>query len=168
LHFFVDNQQQGHCVSRILCELNIVDFPTLDDVGPVIEAYEKKSGNRLSIRRSLIGDLCLYVCKEHVNCTFHIYIGRRRLDGAYVVKRNITYHTAVEQWEPRARDGRQWKKHRAGKLDNMIVQVVQTKKHRPTLADVIKTAANRDGEVITYMPAYLSLNNRSCAQLWQS
>jgi hypothetical protein len=151
----------------ILRELNIVEFPTLDDVGPVVEAYEKKSGNRLSIRRSLIGEFRLYVCKEHVNCTFQIYIGRRRLDGAYVVKRNITNHT-VERCEPRARDGRQWKKRRAGKLDDMIVQVVRTKKDRPTPADVIKTAASRDGEVITYMPAYRSLNNQSRAQLRQS
>jgi hypothetical protein len=33
----------------ILCQLNLIEFPFLDDVGPVIEAYEKKSGNRLSI-----------------------------------------------------------------------------------------------------------------------
>ena len=151
----------------ILRELNIVEFPTLDDVGPVVEAYEKKSGNRLSIRRSLIGEFRLYVCKEHVNCTVQMYIGRRRLDGAYGVKRNITNHT-VERCEPRARDGRQWKKRHAGKLDDMIVQVVRTKKDRPTPADVIKTAASRDGEVITYMPAYRSLNNQSRAQLRQS
>ena len=80
----------------ILCQLNLIEFPFLDDVGPVIEAYEKKSGNRLSIWHSLIGEFCLYVCKEHVNCTFQIYIGRRRLDGAYVVKRNITYHTGLK------------------------------------------------------------------------
>ena len=85
-----------------------------------------------------------------MNCTFQIYIGRRRLDGAYVVKRNITYHT-VERCKPRARDGRQWKKCRAGNLEDMIVQVVvQTKKDRPTPADVIKTAPSRDGELTTY------------------
>ena len=107
----------------IMRQQNIVEFPTLDDVSPVVEAYEKKSGNRLAIRRSLVGEYRLYICKEHVNCTFQIYIGRRRLNGAYVVKRNITYHTA-QRCEPVARDGRQWKKRRAGKLDEMIVQVV--------------------------------------------
>ncbi len=95
----------------------------MDDVGPVIEAFEKKSGNRLSIRRSLIGEFCLYDCKERVNCTFQIYIGRRQFDGAYSVKRNITYHT-VEGCEPRAHDRRHWKKRRAGKLDDMTVHVV--------------------------------------------
>ena len=102
-----------------------------------------------------------------MNCTFQIYIGRRRLNGAYVVKRNITYHTA-QRCEPVARDGRQWKKRRAGKLDEMIVQVVRTKKDDPPPADVIKTAASVDGEVITYMPAYRALNNQSCAQFRQS
>ncbi len=89
----------------ILCQLNIVESPILDDFGPVIEAYEKKSGNWLSIQRSLIGEFCLYVCKEHVNCTFQLYIWRRQLEGPYVVKQNITYHN-VEQCEPRAHDGR--------------------------------------------------------------
>ena len=41
----------------------------------------------------------------------------------------------------------------------MIVQVVQTKKDRPTPANVIQAAASRDGEVITYMPSYRSLNS---------
>jgi hypothetical protein len=50
----------------------------------------------------------------------------------------------------------------------MIVQVVRTKKDRPTPANVIKIDASRDGEVITYMPAYCSLNNQSRAQLRQS
>ncbi len=148
-------------------QINIVEFPTLDDVGPVIEAYEKKLGNWLSIQHRLIGEFHLFVCKEHVNCTCQIYIGRRQLDGAYVVKLNISYHT-VEQCEPCACAGCQWKKHRAGKLDNMIVQAVRTEKDRPTPANFIKTAASRDGEVITYMPAYRSLNNQSCAQLRHS
>ncbi len=46
----------------IICQLYIVEFSTLDDASPVIEAYEKKSGNRLSIQRSIIGEFCLYVC----------------------------------------------------------------------------------------------------------
>jgi hypothetical protein len=168
LHFLVEDSNKDTDFQDILFQLNIVEVPTLDDVGPVIEAYEKKLGNRLCIQRSLIGEFCLYVCKEHVNCTFQIYIGRRQLDGAYAVKRNITYHS-VQRCKPRARDGRQRKKRRAGKLDNMIVQVVQTKKHRPTPADVIKTAASSDGKVITNMPASCcSLNNQSCAQLRQS
>jgi hypothetical protein len=33
----------------IMRQQNIVEFPTLDDVSPVIEANEKKSGNPLAI-----------------------------------------------------------------------------------------------------------------------
>jgi hypothetical protein len=118
-----NSKNEDTSVQDIMRQQNIVEFPTLDDVSPVIEAYEKKSGNWLAIRRSLVGEYCLYICKEHVNCTFQIYIGRRRLNGAYVVKRNNTYHTA-QQCESVARDGRQWKKRRAGKLDEMIVRVL--------------------------------------------
>jgi hypothetical protein len=50
----------------------------------------------------------------------------------------------------------------------LIVQDVWTKKDQPTPVNVIKTAASRDGEVITYMPAYRFLKNRSRAQLRQS
>jgi hypothetical protein len=59
------------------------------------------------------------------------------------------YHTA-ERCKPVARDGRQWKKPRAGKVDEMIVQVVRTKNDDPTPADVIKTDACVDGEVILH------------------
>jgi hypothetical protein len=90
LHFFVLVVKFNFECSELFLRFKYYD---LDNVGPVIEAYEKKSGNRLSIEHSLIGDFCLYFCKEHVNCTFQIHIGRHRLDGAYVVKRNITYHT---------------------------------------------------------------------------
>ena len=151
----------------ILRQRNIEEFSSLDDVGPVIEAYEKKSGNRLAIRRSLFGEFRLYVCKEHVDCTYQIYIGRRRLDGLYILKRNTTYHT-VERCEPRARDGRQWKKRRAGKLNDLVAQVVRTKKDPPIPADVIKSAASRDGEVLSYMPAYRCLTHESRAQLRQN
>ena len=42
---------------------------------------------------------------------------------------------------------------------DIIVQVVRTKKDQPTPANIRKTAASRDGEAITYEPAYRSLNN---------
>ncbi len=89
LHFFVLVVKFNFECSELFLRFKCYD---LDNVGPVIEAYEKQSGNRLSIGHSLIGEFCLYVCKEHVNCTFQIHIGRHRLVGAYVVKRNTTYH----------------------------------------------------------------------------
>jgi hypothetical protein len=63
----------------------------------------------------------------------------------------------------RASDGRRWKERCAGKLYNIIVQVLKTKKDAPIPADVVKTAATRKGEVITYSAAYRALTVESKA-----
>jgi hypothetical protein len=148
---------------EILNERKIDMFATLEDIDPLIEEYERKSGNHLSIKRSLRNSFRLYVCKEHVHCTFQIFVGKRRGDGMFLVKRVIANHTR-DRRQPRACDGRHWKKRRAGKLDNMIVQVVKTKNERPTPADVIKTAATHSGEIVPYMTAYRALHYECRAQ----
>jgi hypothetical protein len=76
----------------------------------------------------------------------------------FAVKRIIGKHCG-ERRGTCARDGRSWKKRRAGKLDNMIVQVLRTKQQKPTPADVVKTAATQMGEVVSYMNAYRALNS---------
>ena len=63
----------------------------------------------------------------------------------------------------RARDGRRWKERCAGKLDNIIIQVLETKKDAPIPADVVKTAATSKGEVIPYLAAYRALTVESKA-----
>ncbi len=63
----------------------------------------------------------------------------------------------------RARDGRRWKERRAGKLDNIIVQVRKTKKDAPIPPDVVKTAATSKGEVIPYSAEYRALTVESKA-----
>ena len=89
-------------------------FNTLG-VDPFIEEYEKKSGKCLSVLRSLRNVYRHYVCKEHIDCTFQILIGRRRGDGLFTIKR-IEHRHSGDQRSARARDGCQWKKRRAGKL----------------------------------------------------
>jgi hypothetical protein len=154
---------EDHVFEEILKERQVEVFNTLEDVDPFIEEYENKSGNRLSVLRSLRNVYRHYVCKEHIDCTFQILIGKRRGDGLYSVKR-IRHSHSGDRCSARARDGRQWKKRRVGKLDNMIIQVINTKKERPTPADVVKTAATQCGEVIPYMTAYRALNHESRAQ----
>jgi hypothetical protein len=85
-------------------------------------------------------------------------------DGIYLIKRINRKHSG-DRRGARACDGRRWKKRRAGHLESMIVQVVQTKKDRPTPADIIKTAATQSGEEIPYMCAYRALNHESRAQV---
>ncbi|KAI2505811.1 hypothetical protein MHU86_8587 [Fragilaria crotonensis] len=148
---------------EILNERKIDSFVALEDVDPFIEEYEEKSGNQLSIKRGERNSFRLYVCKEHIDCTFQIFVGRRRGDGMYLVKRVISEHSSVRR-QPRALDGRRHKKRRANKLDEMIVKVRNMKKERPTPADVIKTAATQSGEVVPYIAAWRALQRKSGAQ----
>ena len=145
----------------LLKESNV--FASLEDIDPLVALYEKKSGNHLCIARSLKNSYRQYVCKEHVNCTFQVFVGRRRGDGMFSVKRLDRKHSG-ERRDARAKDGRMWKERRCGKLDNMIVQVIRTKKEKPTPADVVKTAATEHGQVIPYMTAYRALHSESKEQ----
>jgi hypothetical protein len=65
----------------------------------------------------------------------------------------------------RARDGRRWKEHCAGKLDNIIVQVLKIRKDTIIPADIVKTAAISKGEFISYSTAYRPLQaGRRCSR----
>ena len=72
----------------------------------------------------------------------------------FSVKKIDARHSGDERRDARARDGRMWKQRRCEKLDNMIVQVVRTKKEKRTPADVVKTTATQLGDLIPYMTAY--------------
>jgi hypothetical protein len=111
-------------------------FGALEDLDPLIEEYEQKSGNQLSMKRGERNSFRLYVCKEHIDCTFQIFVARLQGDGMLLVKRVVADHGCVRR-QPRAVDGRCHKKCRAHKLGGMIVKARNTKKERPTPADVI-------------------------------
>ena len=118
----------------LLTERNIDAFACLEDIDPIVDLYQKKLGNHLSIARSLKNSyLVQYVCKEHLDCTFQVFVGRYRGDGMFSVKRIDARHSG-EGCNARAPDGWMRKKQHCGKLDNMIVQVVRTKKEKPTPA----------------------------------
>jgi hypothetical protein len=78
------------------------------------------------------------------------------------LKRINNIHTGGRR-SSRARDGRRWKERRVGKLDNVIVQVLNTKKDKPVPADLVKTAATLNGDVVPYFAAYRALNAESNA-----
>ena len=143
---------------NLLKEQTVHAYPCIEDFNPIVEAYERKSGNHLAVIRSERSIYRHYKCKEHVNCCFEFVIGRRRGDGMFAVKRIVGKHCG-ERRGALARGGRLWKKRRAGKLNNMIVQVLRTKQQKPTPADIVKTAATQMGEVVPYMSAYPALNS---------
>jgi hypothetical protein len=142
----------------LLKEQTVYAYPCMDDFNHIIDECEGKSRNHLAIIRSERSIYRQYKCKEHVNCSFEVIIGRRRGDGMFAVKKLLGKHSG-ERRDTLARGGRLWKKRRAGKLDNMIVQVLRTKQQKPTPADVVKTAATHMGEVVPYMSAYRALNS---------
>ena len=106
--------------------------------------------------------------KSLIHCsefeTFIPTVCLRKGDGMFSVKRIDARRHSGELRDARTRDGRMWKQRSCGKLDNMIVQVVRTKKEKPTSADVVKTAATQLGEVIPYMTAYRALYSESWEQ----
>jgi hypothetical protein len=79
-----------------------------------------------------------------------------------MLKRIQNKHGGVHS-ASRARDGRRWKERCAGKLDNIIIQVLETKKDAPIPADVVKTAATSKGELIPYSAAHCVLTVESKA-----
>ena len=135
-------------------------FDSLDDVLPLVSTYEKQTGNRLRCVRSERHKYRHYQCSAHENCTFQVFFGRRRKDGRYLLKKLHNKHQGVHS-AARAKDGRRWKERRVGQLDDVVVQVLKTKKDPPIPADVVKTAATKKGEVVSYNAAYRALNAES-------
>ena len=151
----------------IMKEQNVHCFATLGDVTPIIEAYELRSGNRMAIKRSVNGKFRVYECREHLDCHFQICFSRRQFDGMYGVSTIYKTHSDLRR-PPRAADGRNWKKRRHAKLDDIIGQVVRTKQGAPTPADVVKTAATHSGMIIPYMAAYRALYHEKKEQTKES
>jgi hypothetical protein len=109
------------------------------------------------IKRSERNSFCLYICREHIDCTFQIFIGKRQDDGMFLVKRVVAEHSG-DLRQPRAADGRRHKKRRASRLKDMIVNKVRnTKKETPVPADVIKTEARHSGVIVSYINTWRAL-----------
>jgi hypothetical protein len=97
---FVDDVEEGWSTNdaeledtafeAIMKEFKMESFATLDEVEPLIDTYQSKTGNRLAIRRSERDKYRVYQCVEHVECCFKIQVGRRRSDGLYCVKKAYT------------------------------------------------------------------------------
>ena len=152
----VPEKSLDHILYDILDEAKIDCFYTLEEVMPFIEKYEVRSGNCLRVQRSISNRFKQFQCVEHVNCTFRVLISKRRSDGMFCVRKISGVHSEVRR-PKKAADGRKWKKRRNGMLDDVIDQIVRTKKGTPTPADVVKTAATKSGLLVSYMTAYRAL-----------
>ncbi len=149
-------KSKDYVLYDILDDANIDCFSTLEDVVPFIEKYEVRSGNRLRVQRSISNRFKQFQCMEHIDCPFCVLISRRRSDGMFCVRKITGIHSEVCR-PKQAAGGRKWKKRQNAVLDDVIDQIVRTKKGAPTPADVVKTAATKSGDVISYMTAYRAL-----------
>jgi hypothetical protein len=127
---------------KVMKEMNKEGFATLEDASPIVEAYEVRSGNSLAIKRSKHDKFRQYRCREHIDCPFQILLSKRRSDGMFCVSRMKCRHAEMRR-PTRAADGRNWKKRRHAKLDDILEQVICTKSNDPTPADLIKLAATK-------------------------
>jgi hypothetical protein len=64
----------------------------------------------------------------------------------------------------RAADGRHLKKRRQGRLDDVVVRVLETKDGIPTPGDVVKTAGTKNNMSVPYQVAYRTLNKDTMQQ----
>ena len=148
---------------RIMEEKQSECFKNLDEVTAIIDAYEARTGNRLRIQKSLKDKFRVYHCCVHVDCRFQVRFSRRRSDGLFVVSRLKPKHGSVQR-PSRAADGRQLKKRRQGRLDDVVVRVLRTKEGAPTPGDVVKTAGTKNNMSVPYQVAYRALNEDNLQQ----
>jgi hypothetical protein len=138
-------------------------FKNLDEVTAIIDAYEARTGNRVRIQKSLKDKFRVYHCCVHVDCRFQVHFSRRRSDGLFVVSRLKPKHSSVQR-PSRAADGRQLKKRRQGRLDDVVVRVLRTKEGAPTPGDIVKTAGTKNNMSVPYQVAYRALNEDNLQQ----
>jgi hypothetical protein len=148
---------------RIMEEKQSECFNNLDEVTAIINAYKARTGNRLRIQKSLKDKFRVYHCCVYVDCRFQVRFSRRRSDGLFVISRLKPKHSSV-QCPSHAADGRQLKKRRQGRLDDVVVRVLRTKEGAPMPGDIVKTAGTKNNMSVPYQVAYCALNDDNLQQ----
>ena len=141
-------------------QMELSVFKDIRDVDAIVAAYEKRSGNRLRIIRSGKEKYRTYECCGHVHCNFQLRFSKSKRDGYYSLrtKEKKLVHT-FEKSPNLSSDRRKPKKRRRGTLDDVLDRVITTKHALPTPADVIKTAATMNNEVLDYQTAWRYINH---------
>ena len=134
-----------------------VVFACLEEIQPVVDSYQQKTGLRLCIWKSKHEKYRYYKCKSHVNYPFEIRLGSRRSDGFFRFRVHNNKHSA-QRVPAVASNGRQYKARRADKLNIVIADILNTKKEPPTPGDIMH--ATKD-EKLPYMSAWRVLNVQS-------
>ena len=148
-----DNKQMtvDTALYRIMHKAKIDCFKDLDDAFPIIEKYETMTRNRLRIQQSVVDKFRVYRCSSHVACPFLVRFSRRHSDGKFVLSRMNPKHSEVLRPNC-AVDGRQLKKRRQGQLQEVVTRVLQTKEGFPVPKDAMKTASNKEYNLLYMVP----------------
>ena len=127
---------------RVMKEKKVESFKDLNDVNVIIDAYECLTGNCLCIKKSQKDKYRVYQCCLHVGCPFQVRFSKPQADNLYVLSVMKTNHSTVSRPNC-AVDGRKLKKRRQGRLDAVVVCVLQTKERDPTPGEIMKTAGGK-------------------------
>ena len=123
---------------RIVNSAKVDCFNKLDDTSPIIKKYEAMTGNRLRIQQSIVDKFRVYRCTSHEACPFLVHFSKRPKDGKFILTKMNPKHGNVVR-PNRAADGRQLKNKRCqGKMEEVVLRVLQTKDGPPVPADIIK------------------------------
>ena len=87
-----DGYADGQVLQYLLRQQGVKSFQCLEEIDPFIDEYEKRSQNKLKIKKSSPNCFRPYVCNEHTKCQYQIFV-RKRPDGLFAaVKRIISLH----------------------------------------------------------------------------
>jgi hypothetical protein len=76
-----------------LQQREVKTFKCLEDIDSLIDEYQKRSQNKVRIKKSLPDSFCFYFCLEHAKVSVPVFCGGKRTDGLFAVKRIASKHT---------------------------------------------------------------------------
>ena len=146
-------------IQEVMDNLNLTSFKNFHQVNFAIADYEKASGNRLTVGRAVKHSYRYYICKSHVGCPFQIRFSAQQSDGRVYLQHfqdpmDIRNYHSVLPGPSLASGGRQFKKRLKGNHGDVVDQVLDTKLGSPVPGDIMKTAATKNNDVLSYSQSH--------------
>jgi hypothetical protein len=119
----------------------------------------KKIARNEKIRSDLKRGVKSYACMMHSNCRWGVKFGTRKIDCKIILKNCYPTHSGLLR-SRQASDGRKWKTRKMPLLDKTIEKVCMVKSAKPVPQDIMKTAGNVDGFVVSYNQAWRAADHQ--------
>ena len=90
---FGEEESEGddQVLQHLLRRRGVESFQCLEAIDPLIDEYERRSQNKLKIKKSSPNCFRLFICTEHAKCQYQIFVGKRP-DGLFGVTRMFSHH----------------------------------------------------------------------------